>query len=452
MTTPHPYPGYKPSAVSWLGDVPQHWRVSPVKHCYEVQLGKMLQNTPKSVDDEEVPYLKAVNVQWFSVQNADSPTMWANPREIKQFGITKGDLLVCEGGEGGRCGLISSDIEGYIIQNALHRVRPKGLGTNPYLQYAMYAAAEYGWFDALNNKATIAHFTSEKLGAFLIPLPPLPEQRAIVRYLDHVDERIQRYVDAKEKLVALLEEEKQAVINRAVTRGLDPNVRLKPSGVDWLGDVPEHWEMRRLKTVGEAVIGLTYRPQDLTDEGAGILVLRASNILNGGLVYRDNVYVSSVIPPKLITREGDILICSRSGSRALIGKNALIGSQSAGTTFGAFMTVFRSHNNDYLHQLFNSRLFEYQSAAFFTSTINQLTLGILYNMKIPFPPIEERQSILQYLEEASGPINAAITRARRQIELLQEYRTRLIADVVTGKVDVREAASQLPEHTMTESG
>ena len=102
MTIPSlPYPAYQPSGVPWLGDVLEHWRVSPVKQCYEVQLGKMLQNAPKSVDDKEVPYLKAVNVQWFSVQNTDSPTMWANPREIKQFGIAKGDLLVCEGGEGG---------------------------------------------------------------------------------------------------------------------------------------------------------------------------------------------------------------------------------------------------------------------------------------------------------------------------------------------------------------
>ena len=283
------------------------------------------------------------------------------------------------------------------------------------------------------------------IGGMRIPLPPLPEQRAIVRYLDHVDRRIRRYVSAKRKLIALLEEEKQAVINRAVTRGLDPNVRLKPSGVEWLGDVPAHWEVPRLRNLGDALIGLTYDPQDLVDEEYGILVLRASNILEGQLVYGDNVFVRCAVPDKLITLEGDILICSRSGSRALIGKNARIKAESAGTTFGAFMTVFRSTHNDYLHQVFNSNFFEYQSAAFFTSTINQLTLGILYSMKVPLPPLEERQSILRYVEETTAPIDKAISRARRQIELLQEYRTGLIADVVTGKLDVREAAAQLPE-------
>ena len=284
------------------------------------------------------------------------------------------------------------------------------------------------------------------------PVPPLPEQAAIVRYLDHADRRIRRYVSAKRKLIALLEEEKQAIVNRAVTRGLDPNVRLKPSGVEWLGDVPEHWDIPRLRNLGDALIGLTYDPQDVVEEEAGILVLRASNIFDGQLVYGDNVFVRSTVPEKLVTREGDILICSRSGSRALIGKNARINAESAGTTFGAFMIVFRGANNDFLHLVFNSRFFEYQSAEFFTSTINQLTLGILYGMKVPFPPLEERQSILRYVEETTAPIYKAVAAAHRKIELLQEYRTRLIADAVTGKLDVRAAAAQLPDEAAESLG
>ena len=447
IPTPHPYPAYKPSDVPWLGDVPQHWEVRPGRSVFtEINERDKAAEQMLSVTIGQ-GVIRQQSLLQDSAQKDSSRLDKSAYKFVRPGDIVYNKMRAWQGAAGMSRfrGIVSP---AYIVQ------RPR-TGANPdyfhrLLRIPAFATEAERW--SYGIASDMWSLRPEHFKMIHFPLPPLPEQRAIVRYLDHVDERIQRYVDAKEKLVGVLEEEKQAVVNRAVTRGLDPNVRLKPSGVDWLGDVPEHWEMRRLKTVGEAVIGLTYRPQDLTDEGAGILVLRASNILNGGLVYRDNVYVSSVIPPKLITREGDILICSRSGSRALIGKNALIGSQSAGTTFGAFMTVFRSHNNDYLHQLFNSRLFEYQSAAFFTSTINQLTLGILYNMKIPFPPIEERQSIMQYLEEASGPINAAITRARRQIELLQEYRTRLITDVVTGKVDVREAASQLPEHTMTESG
>ena len=197
--------------------------------------------------------------------------------------------------------------------------------------------------------------------------------------------------------------------------------------------------MRRVRTLGQAIIGLTYSPQDITDVGQGKLVLRASNISGGRVVDADNVYVRSEIPSKLLVTEGDILICSRSGSRNLIGKNAHIDSESAGATFGAFMTVLRGPNNDYLHQVFNSKLFEYQSGAFLTSTINQLTLGILNDMYIPFPPSKEREAIIGHLKDSTGSINTAIAHTRWQIELIKEYRARLIADVVTGKIDVREA-------------
>ena len=288
-----------------------------------------------------------------------------------------------------------------------------------------------------------------RFSSFHIPLPPLPEQTAIVRYLDHADQRIRSYVTAKKRLVELLQEERQALINQAVTRGLDPNVPLKPSGVEWLGDVPAHWEVRRIRTLGKAIIGLTYSPQDIVGADEGRLVLRASNISGGRIVDADNVYVRCPVPDKLVLCEGDILICSRSGSRNLIGKNAYIDSNSAGVTFGVFMTILRGPHNGYLHQVFNSKLFEYHSGAFLTSTINQLTLGILNDMKIPFPPIEERKAILEHLKESTARIDAAAARARRQIQLLEEYRTRLIADAVTGKLDLRHASDPHPTTAST---
>ena len=286
------------------------------------------------------------------------------------------------------------------------------------------------------------HIYSSSLKYLWFSLPTLPEQCTIVRYLDEADSRIQSYISAKERLIELLTEQKQALINQAVTRGLDPNVPLKPSGVEWLGDVPAHWEVRRLKSVGDAVIGLTYSPQDVVNKEDGVLVLRASNVSEGKLAYGDNVYVSCSVPDRLVTQVGDILICSRSGSRALIGKNARIDAESSGLTFGAFMTIFRSTCNEYLHYIFNSKLFEYQSGAFLTSTINQLTLGILYAFKIPLPPSGEQREIIRYLDKATLAIDTELDRSHRQIELMQEYRTRLIADVVTGKLDVRGAVAE----------
>lgn len=211
----------KPSGVEWLGEVPGHWVVAPVKRHYSIQLGKMLQNRPTGLTDVEVPYLKAQNVQWFSVRTTNAPTMWASPHEVEQFGIRAGDLLVCEGGEGGRCGLVKEVEPGYIIQNALHRVRPSGNCTNDYLHYVMVSIAKTGWFDAINNKATIAHFTAEKFGSLPIPVPPLPEQVAIVKYLDKATADVDAAIARARRHVELLREYRTRLIADVVTGKLD---------------------------------------------------------------------------------------------------------------------------------------------------------------------------------------------------------------------------------------
>lgn len=221
VRTGQPYPAYKPSGVEWLGPVPAYWDVEPVKHYYAIQLGKMLQTRPNSPDDIEVPYLKAQHIQWFSVRTSDAPRMWASPPDIQQFGITAGDLLVCEGGEGGRCGIVKEIPEGFIIQNALHRVRPRDHCRNDYLQYVMSVIATTGWFDALNNKATIAHFTREKFGALYIPMPSPNEQTAIVRFLDAQTAKIDAAISAARREIELLREYRERLISDVVTGKVD---------------------------------------------------------------------------------------------------------------------------------------------------------------------------------------------------------------------------------------
>ena len=286
-----PYPELKDSGVEWLGEVPAHWQVVMVKQNYTIQLGKMLQPRPNTPQDVEIPYLKAQHVQWFHVRTTDVPKMWAGQKDIAQFGVASGDLLVCEGGEGGRCGILRQDVEGYIIQNALHRVRSREQSRNDYLQYVMSSVAATGWFDALNNKATIAHFTKEKFGALRVPVPPPPEQTAIVRFLDHADRRIRRYIRAKQKLIALLEEQKQAIIHQAVTGQVDvrtgqPYPAYKPSGVEWLGHVPAHWNGTSLGAASHSIqtgpFGSQLHASDYVSEG--IPVINPSHMRNGDLV------------------------------------------------------------------------------------------------------------------------------------------------------------------------
>jgi type I restriction enzyme S subunit len=228
----------------------------------------------------------------------------------------------------------------------------------------------------------------------------------------------------------------------------------KPVDLGWLTEIPCHWEIKRLKYLGEAIIGLTYSPDDVVDENEGTLVLRSSNVQQARLSFDDNVYVNKSIPEKLRTKKGDILICARNGSRALIGKNAQIDEASAGLSFGAFMSIFRSRYNNYLSKVFNSALFEYQSGSFLTATINQLTTGNLNSFEIPLPTESERELIANFLDHETAKIDTLIEKQQQLIQLLKEKRQAVISHAVTKGLNSNapmkdsgvEWLGEVPEH------
>lgn len=222
----------------------------------------------------------------------------------------------------------------------------------------------------------------------------------------------------------------------------------------WLTEIPCHWEIKRLKYLGEAIIGLTYSPDEVVDEIEGTLVLRSSNVQQSRLSFDDNVYVNKSIPEKLRTKKGDILICARNGSRALIGKNAQIDESSVGLSFGAFMSIFRSKYNNYLSKVFNSALFEYQSGSFLTATINQLTTGNLNSFEIPLPTESERELIANFLDHETAKIDKLIEQQQQLIQLLKEKRQAVISHAVTKGLNPNapmkdsgvEWLGEVPEH------
>ena len=418
----HPYPAYKPSGVEWLGEVPAHWELTRVRNHYAIKLGKMLQNNPNSPNDIEVPYLRAIHVQWFHVQTAPSPTMWANPKEINPFGIAKGDLLVCEGGEGGRCGIIETDVSGYIIQNALHRVRPREGSRNEFLQYVLSTAGAAGWFDALNSRATIGHFTSEKFSAFKIPLPPLPEQQAIAAFLDRETAKIDALVAKKERLIKLLQEKRTALITRAVTRGLDPDVRLKDSGVEWLEEIPAHWEVRRLRAL--------------------------ANIKTGG---RDTVnrrddgdypfFVRSQTIERIDTWSFDGEAVLTAGDGVGVGKvfhyiNGKFDYHQRVYKFSDFSGI----SGEFFFHYFKSMLGNEAFQGTAKSTVDSLRLPMLQNFPVTLPPLHEQRAIAAFLDHETERIDELVAKVREAIDRLKELRTTLISAAVTGRIDVREEA------------
>lgn len=211
----------KDSGVEWLGMVPTVWKVSQIGRYYEVQLGKMLQTKKVRNDDLEVPYFKVQNIQWSGISEDNVSLMFCSASSISQYSIEQGDLLICEGGEVGRSAIVDRIYKGYIIQNALHRVRGKNGNYNKFLYYVMVAVVTTGWIDQLCNKATIAHFTKEKLSKLQIPIPPLSEQKSIVNYLDHETSEIDHLIADCETSIQLLKQRRTALISEAVTGKID---------------------------------------------------------------------------------------------------------------------------------------------------------------------------------------------------------------------------------------
>ena len=429
-----PYPAYRCNALSWLGKFPTHWKIKRVKTILRERSEKGYPNELLLAATQSKGVVRK--------EQYENRTVLA----LKDLHLLK---LVCVG---------DFVISLRSFQGGIEYAREQGIISPAYtILYAedprnhRYLAHLFKSKPYIENLGLFVtgirqgqNIDYEKLGRSGLPLPPLPEQTAIVRYLDYFDRRIRRYIRAKEKLIKLLEEQKQVVIHRAVTRGLDPDVPLKPSGVEWLGEMPEHWEVRRLKY-------LLYERDIRSIDGTEQL-LRVSQYT--GVTERKNecgtdkpdtraaslVNYKCVSPNELVVN----IMLAWNGSMGI--------SRFQGIVSPAYC-VYRFNNiavSWYFHNLLRSPRYKARIKAVSTGIVEsrlRLYTDDLYRLDGLLPPLPEQTAIVEYLDKTTANLDTAIARTRRGIELLQEYRTRLIADVVTGKLDVREAASQLPNET-----
>jgi type I restriction enzyme, S subunit len=425
------YPEYKDSGIEWLGDTPQHWDIFDGKRVFNNRRELAL-----PTDDQLAASQKyGVVPQSLMMELNDSKVMLALKGTNSFRHVEKNDFVISlrsfEGGieHSTYLGCVSP---AYTVLYAIKDISPS------FYRYLFksrpYISALQATTDSLRDGKSI---TYEQFGAIPLILPKVEEQENIAKFLDYETAKIDALIDKQQQLIKLLKEKRQAVISHAVTKGLNPNVSMRDSGIEWLGMVPEHWLIKKLKYLGVARNGLTYSPDDIVGSDEGVLVLRSSNVQNMRITFEDNVFVKKNIQERMITKVNDILICSRNGSRALIGKNALIDDESAGHAYGAFMMIYRSEINPYLFCVFNSTLFEYQSGTFLTSTINQLTVENIDGFEIPLPPIDEQEEIIINIKCKTQVIDNLIVKANSLIELIKERRAALISAAVTGKIDVR---------------
>lgn len=324
----------------------------------------------------------------------------------------------------------------FIVLRARRSIMPQFL-------YRLTTASEFRALgaDAMTGATGQQRVPTDFVSNYVGAVPPPTEQSAIVRFLDHADRRIRRYIRAKQKLIKLLEEQKQAIIHRAVTRGLGPNVRLKPSGVEWLGDVPGHWDVRPAKR--------HYREIDERSESGMEEQLSVSHLTGVTARSQKNItmFMAESYTGHKLCQVSDLVINTMWAWMGALGVARVSGLVSP--SYGVYRLLASSE----LIPAFGDLLLSSQS---YTAEYNCRSTGIhssrlrLYPdqfLRIPLvcPPPTEQHAILQHIARITKELNGAQRSASREIELLREYRTRLIADLVTGKLDVRAAAAALPD-------
>lgn len=427
------YEEYKDSDVQWFGKIPSHWIIGKLKYMAKVYTGK----TPSTNNDN---YYKEEDINWITPGDISDNNYYIAEVQNKISRIAIEDnacqlypsgsiFVVCVGTIGKVC-LTTFDAS---CNQQINVLVPNGCN-NKFLTYYIMSIKEILKLNA--NASLLAIISQEKTKNIVTLIPPINEQQSIASFLDAKTKPIDDIISKREKQIELLEEMKSAIISHAVTKGLNLDAKMKDSGIEWIGEIPEHWGVKRLKFLGIVNNGLTYSPQNVCEEDDGILVLRAPNIQNNKLDLSDKVYVKCDIPDRMMIRKGDILICSRNGSISLVGKATLI-DRDITATYGAFMIVFRSRGNStYVSYLVNTVIPKYKGL-YSTTTINQITKTMFGAMYVPVAPINEQQVIASYIVTETSKLDARIAKRRKQIELLQEYKQALITDAVTGKIDVR---------------
>ena len=419
------YDEYKDSGVAWIGEVPKHWEVLRGKYVLNILSGFPFDSQKFEFEDNGV-YMPLIRIR--DINGSSTEVYYSGSYPIESV-VKTGEVLIGMDGD--------FNISKWKGTNALLNQRVCKLREDSSMNthYAFYMlSSPLKAINSVTYATTVKHLSVYDIYNAFIPVPPISEQTAIATYLDTHCAKIDNLISIQQKRIALLQELKQSVITHAVTKGLNPNVEMKQSGVEWIGDVPKHWEVKPLKFTGTFGNGLTYSPKDVVDNG--ILVLRSSNIQNSSLSFEDNVYVSKV-SRDLLVNKGDIIICSRNGSAALVGKSAFV-DKELNATFGAFMMRYIPNiEKKYGFYLFQTAIGQYKGY-FSTTTINQLTKTTIDEIKVPLAMAEEQAAIASYLDHKCATIDTSISNAQHQIDLLQEYKQSLITEVVTGKRKVTD--------------
>ena len=427
-----PYPEYKESGTSWVGKVPSHWKVLPNRAIFVEVNDQNHPHDPMLSVTINQGVISQKELLEDNSQRDGSRDDKSSYKLVLPGDIAYNKMRAWQGAIGlsNHKGIVSP---AYVVQRPIDGLNPHYL--HLLLRTPSFATEAERWSYGITSD--MWSLRPQHFKAIHSCVPPADEQAAIVRYLDDAEQRIRAYVSAKERLIALLEEERQAVIHQAVTKGLDPNVKLKPSDVEWLGDVPEHWEVTALYHKYSQILGKMLDAKKVV--GDHLLPYLRNTDVQWDRINVDDLPTMDISPneyERYTVRPGDLLVCEGGD----VGRSALWSGELAICGFQKALHRLRSIRGDIPRFLYYVLRVASNRDVFndgHVSTIAHLTGEKLRLHRFPFPPIPEQSAIVEHLDKATAETDTAIDHAHRQIELMEEYRTRLIADVVTGKIDIR---------------
>ena len=422
------YPSYKDSGVEWLGEIPSEWINSKLKYHAFIYNGNSISDNEKSayenLDKEtSIPYVSTKDIDSnFLTINYDNGMRVSNDDKFKR--AKKGSTLICiEGGSAGKK-LTNLDKDVCFV-NKLACIDSYNKLDNRYAYYITQSSIFKYSFN-LATTGLIPGVSINQLKDFEIIRPPFKEQQQIAKFLDNATQKMDTLIQKQENLIKLLKEKRQAVISHAVTRGLNPDVKFKDSGVEWLGDVPEHWGVGKLKH------NLTLINQKVVIKEHRVIALENIESWSGKYVSTDSQYAGEDVAFKT----GDVLFGKLRPYLAKVFKCTF-----NGVAFGDLLVFRPSKNIDTIYSYY------YMISEDFIKIVDSSTYGakmprasadFIQNMNMPILSITEQNEIANYLDDKTQKIDKLIKKATKSIKLLKEKRTALISAAVTGKIDVRE--------------
>ena len=431
------YPEYKESDVDWIGEIPKHWKKSRLKYESLVPVQYGLNINSDLYVEQGIRFIRTTDI----TEDGEliDKGVYLETESVEKVYLTQpNDFLISRSGTLGRTYFHQSEAKhtygGYLVRF--------NFGCSVKSRFIFYFTRSqcFGDWIALNTvQSTIGNVNGQKYSNLEIPVPSFSEQIQIANFLDRKTEQIDEFIRIKERRIELLQEQRTVLINQAVTKGLDPNVEMKPSGVEWIGEIPKHWKAVPLTKYLESVID--YRGRTPEKTGDGRFLVTAKNIRDGQIDYE----ISQEFTPedeyqRIMTRGipqiGDVLFTTE----APLGEVANVDDVSIALAqriikFRPKLDFLNPYFLKYwiLSYSFQSDLQRYATG----STAQGIKASKLCLLKLNLPPLKEQKQIIEYLDQKTRQTNELVSEEQQKIELLKEYRQSLISEAVTGKIDVR---------------